>query len=147
MMWQDLETNADLQGFMREMSHFHDGCVKEIAYLSGAYVDAELSMHPFNDRRILRVLIQRQIEPHAMVEMEFGGLKYLRLLPVDAERFTCEISGSSLFLKDGLIYWSDEPDIIEAELDDDATVVCAKTLRWRPIEGHMGSAVFYRGDE
>ena len=146
-MWRELETETDLQTFMDEMSGFHDACIKEIAYLSGAYVNADLSMHPFNDRGVLRVLIQRQIEPHAMIEMEFGGLKYLKLFPVDADRFTCEISGSSLFLKDGLIYWSDEPDITKADLDDDVTIVCAKTLRRRPIEGHMGPAEFYRGDE
>jgi len=146
-MWQSLNTDFELQTFMDEMSGFHDACIKEIAYLSGAYVNADLSMHPFNDRGVLRVLIQRQIGSHAMVEMEFGGLKYLKLFPVDADRFTCEISGSSLFLKDGLIYWSDEPDIIEANLGDDVTIICAKTLRWRPIEGHMGPAEFYRGAE
>lgn len=42
-----------------------------------------------------------------MIEMEFAGLKYLNLSPVD-EQYTCEIFGSTLLIKDRDIYWCDD---------------------------------------
>lgn len=52
-------------------------------------------MHPLNDRRVLRVVIQRQYEKNSMIEMEFQGLKYLKIFPVD-ESYTCEILDSTM---------------------------------------------------
>lgn len=60
---------------MERVYDFHDSCVKEMSYISGAYVDDSLSMYPLNDRRILRVVIQRQFDENSMIEMEFQGFK------------------------------------------------------------------------
>lgn len=81
-MWENIRTNNEILKFMEKVCYFHDSCIKEISYISGAYVDENLSMHPLNDRRILRVILQRQCEPYSMIEMEFQGLKYLKLFPV-----------------------------------------------------------------
>lgn len=141
-MWHEIKTENDIADFMNKVCCFHDSCVKEMKYLSGAYVGEELSMHPINDRRILKVIIQRQFDDIPMLEMEFGGLKYLRLSP-NSEEYTCEILDSTMLLKDGCIYWCDAC-ISEADLGGyDGTVICASKLRWRAVDNCMGQAEFY----
>lgn len=143
-MWETISTNEEISAFMEKMSGFHDSCIKEISYVSGAYVNADLSMHPLNSRRTLSVLVQRQYEKDSMIELEFQGLKYIKLFPVD-EDYTCEILESAMFLKDGNIYWCDCGELSGADLDDyEGTVICAAKLQWRSIENRMGESEFYR---
>lgn len=61
---------------MYRMGSFHDSCLKEMKYISGAYVDEELSMLPVNSKRMLSVIIQRQFENPSAIELQFVGLKY-----------------------------------------------------------------------
>lgn len=56
-------------------NRLHDNCLTEPAYKSGAYVDREtMGMHPINDQRDLRVLIQRQEPDFPAVELEFQDM-------------------------------------------------------------------------
>lgn len=143
-MWEIIHTNVEILKFMESVCHFHDSCIKEISYISGAYVSENLSMHPLNDRRVLRVVIQRQYEKDSMIEMEFQGLKHLKLFPVD-ESYTCEILDSTMIMKDGYLYWCDCGNVSESDLDDYAgTLICSSGFRWRSIENHMGDKAFYQ---
>ncbi len=143
-MWKMINTNVEILKFMESVCHFHDSCIKEISYISGAYVSENLSMHPLNDRRVLRVVIQRQYEKDSMIEMEFQGLKHLKLFPVD-ESYTCEILDSTMIMKDGNIYWCDGGNLTESDLDEyTGTLICASKLRWRTIESRLGENRFYR---
>ncbi len=143
-MWKTIGTDDEISRFMEAVCYFHDSCIKEMSYISGAYVDANLSMFPLNNRRVLRVLIQRQYETNAVIEMEFQGLKYVKLFPVD-EDYTCEILGSAMMMKDGSIYWCDCADLSEADLDDyTGTLICASKLKWRAVENHLGNSEFYK---
>lgn len=145
-MWKEINTANDLSCFLDEMCFFHDSCIKEMKYLSGAYVEANLAMHPLNDRRVLRVIIQRQFEDNSMIEMEFLGLKKLNLFPV-SEKYTCEILDATMIMKDGDIYWCDCGDLLESDLDNyNGTLICASALRWRTIDNHMGEKDFYHSD-
>lgn len=100
-------------------------------------------MHPVNDCRILKVIIQRQFQDNSMIEMEFLGLKYLQLLPCD-DKYTCEILDSTMILKDDQIYWCDCGGVSEMDLDNyDGTMICASKLRWRPVDRCMGQKEFY----
>lgn len=38
-MWNDIANENDLKNFMDAMYGFHDSCIKEIKYISGAYVN------------------------------------------------------------------------------------------------------------
>ena len=82
-MWEIICTNDEILKFMERVCYFHDSCIKEISYISGAYVDENLSMYPLNNRRVLRVVIQRQYEKDSMIEMEFQGLKHLKLFLIN----------------------------------------------------------------
>ena len=113
--------------------HFHDGCVKELRYVIGAYVDTNLNMYPLNDRRVLRMVIQCQSKEHPVIELEFAGLKTLSLSPVGTD-YTCEISEAVMRMEDGGFHWSDGGD----------TTVCAEELRWRLLgEDRLGDQEIY----
>ena len=131
--WNEILIEQDLAEFAALTGHFHDGCVKELSYVSGAYVDANLNMYPLNDRRVLRMVIQCQSREHPVVELEFAWLKTLSLSPIGTD-YTCEISKADLRLEDGCFYWSDGGD----------TKVCAEKLRWRLLgEDCLGDREIY----
>ena len=44
-MWNKITSNQDIINFMELISGFHDSCIKELRYYSGAYVDKDLSMY------------------------------------------------------------------------------------------------------
>lgn len=142
-MWNEILNEKDIESFMNKIGFFHDGCIKEMRYYSGAYVADDLAMYPINDKRILNVIIQRQYEELSMIEMQFIGLKCLKLFP-DNEEYTCEILDSKMLIKDGFIYWCDSGEISEEDFEDyEGTLVCATKLRWRAIENRMGQEEFY----
>jgi hypothetical protein len=37
-MWETIHTNDEILKFMESVCHFHDSCIKEISYISGAYI-------------------------------------------------------------------------------------------------------------
>ena len=49
--WNEITDENSLKEFMERVSFFHDSCIKEMHYLSGAYVNENLDMYPVNDRR------------------------------------------------------------------------------------------------
>ena len=143
-MWNEIVNNETLKEFNEKLSYFHDSCIKEIYYLSGAYVDENLEMYPINDCRILRVIIQCQNENEPMIEMEFQDLKYLKLFPIDPH-YTCEILDSTILLKEDCIIWCDCENEKNVESENDARIfICAAKLRWRSISGYMGNKKFFK---
>ena len=74
--WNEITDENSLKEFMERVSFFHDSCIKEMHYLSGAYVNENLDMYPVNDRRILRVIIQRQYEEDSII----SGIKILKVI-------------------------------------------------------------------
>lgn len=142
-MWNEIVDNQDIENFMNHICYFHDSCIKELKYLSGAYVDEDLSMYPVNDRRIVRIVIQRQFKDCSTIEMEFSGLKYLKLFPQD-DNYTCEILDSTMILKHNCIYWCNCGGLVEKDLDNyKGTIICASKLRWRSIDNFLGEKEFY----
>ena len=142
-MWNEIIDEKDIQDFMKKVGFFHDSCIKEMRYYSGAYVDDNLAMYPINDKRTLNVVIQRQFEELSMIELQFVGLKQLNLFPTD-EDYTCEILDSKMFIKDGCICWCDCEAISENDLEDyGGTLICASKLRWRAIQSKLGQEEFY----
>ena len=135
-MWKELRTQHEIDNFMKEIIGFHDSCIKEIKYSSGAYVEKNLSMSPVNTKRTLTVLIQRQFE--------FSELEYIRMYPVNPD-YTCEILDASFFIKDGLIYWCDNGDVKEDDIHNyKGTVICSKKVRWRNASELIGKRDFYK---
>ncbi len=142
-MWQEILNESDLKIFMEKMNFFHDCCIKELRYISGAYINTDLTMHPLNDRRTLSVIIQRQYVQNPMIELEFEGLKFLKLFPLD-DSYTCEIIEADMFFQDGYIFWGDNKNCVGNEFNDfEGILLCALKIRWRPLENCMGNSEYF----
>ena len=142
-MWNTIKTEEDIKVFMEQIVFFHDSCIKEMSYVSGAYMNKDCSMYPINDCRNLKMIIYRQFEDFPAIELEFMGIRYLKLYPA-TDNYTCEILGAALFFKDGLIYWCDDDFITPDNMNDyQRTIVCAESLRWRSIGKFFGNDPFY----
>lgn len=142
-MWNEIVCKKDLDSFMNIMCGFHDSCVKEIKYISGAYVNEKLSMSPVNSQRVLCVIIQRQFEDPSAIEMQFAGLKYLKLFP-KGENYTCEILDASMIIKEDCIYWCDCGGLSEKDIESyTGTTICASKVRWRAADEYIGEQEVY----
>ncbi|MBE7030715.1 MAG: hypothetical protein E7409_04715 [Ruminococcaceae bacterium] len=133
MMWNEINTEQELNEFLELYGNFHDSCLKELRYISGAFVNKNLGMHPINDKRKLYVVFQRQCEKNPTIEIEFSGLLKLNLLPND-ETYTCEILDVAMFFENGEFYWGDSIWFKEEREQYDGTWICAKRVRWRIAE-------------
>ena len=142
-MWNEIVNEKDLKSFMDTMHGFHDSCLKELKYISGAYVNEKLSMFPVNKQRILSMIIQRQFEKPSVIEMQFVGLKYLRLSPND-ENYTCEIFDATMLLKEDCVYWCDCGGVSVKDIESYAgTTICASKARWRAADEYLGAKEIY----
>ena len=143
-MWNSISSEQDLSILMSTVCAFHDSCIKEIKYTSGAYVDNDLTMYPVNDLRALKMIIQRQFDNPSAIELEFLGLKYFRLSTCD-EQYTCELHDATMLLKDGYVFWCDCGGLTVAELEQySGTIVCASKLRWRAVNEYIGAKEVYK---
>lgn len=132
-MWHEIVTSEDAREFMERIYHFHDSCIKEMRFVSGAYVTDDLSMYPINEKRSLSVIIQRQFSDMPVLELEFGGLDHMYLRPV-SPKYTCEILDATLVVKDDRIWWCDCGGIAAEELERyDGTLICSEKFRWRAL--------------
>lgn len=142
-MWNEIASEKELNSFMETMYGFHDSCLKEIKYISGAYVNKELNMRPINSKRMLSMIIQRQFKNPSVIEMQFVGLKYLKLFPND-ENYTCEILDATMILKEDCIYWCDFGGLSEEEIKSyTGTTICASKVRWRTVDEYIGAEEIY----
>lgn len=142
-MWNEINSYEDLSNFMDMHYGFHDSCLKELKYISGTYVNENLSMHPINDHRTLKIVIQRQFKDPCVIELEFMGLIYLKLFPND-ENYTSEILDATMILKDDCIFWCDCGGLSETDIETyKGTTICASKVRWRAADKYIGSKEVY----
>jgi hypothetical protein len=142
-VWNEITCQYELDNFMNLYGGFHDSCIKEFKYLSGAFVSKDLSMHPVNDRNDFKIVFQRQANDPSVIEMEFIGLLRLSIYPVD-EKYTCEVLDANMILGDNCIYWYDCKKLSENELYTyTGTLICSSKVRWRVAEEYIGYHEIY----
>ena len=142
-MWNEINNDRDLNYFMDIHYAFHDSCIKEMKYISGAYAN-EKGMYPVNDLRNLKMIVQGKFKQSNVIELEFIGLKALRLYPND-ETYTCEILDTTMILKEDCIYWFDYGGLTEDHFETyQGTARCAAKLRWRVADEYLGPKEIYR---
>ena len=135
MEWNYIKTNEDIEKLMKTFGGFHDSCIKEISYISGAYVNEELSIQPSNNKREVKVLFERQLSNPTSIEMVFEKVRKLNLAPID-ERYDCVILDSFMEFVENKIYWADcsDLDIHDIREYDDYTWICAESVKWRIVK-------------
>jgi len=144
-MWNEITSQKDLKNFMDLFGGFHDSCIKEFKYVSGAYVSKNSSMHPINNKNILKIIFQRQYNNPISIEMEFIGLLQLKVFPVD-DNYTCEILDATMIFNDDCIYWYDSDGLTEIDKNDyKGTLICSSKVRWRIADEYIGKEEAYIG--
>jgi hypothetical protein len=142
-MWNVIETQEDINKLQETFGWFHDSCIKEIKYLSGAFVNQDMSMQAVNTQRVLRMIIQRQYSEPTAIEMLFSGLRHMQLHPED-ENYTCEIVGATLIMNEDLIFWGDSEELSAEDFNGfNGTWVCAQKLMWRIADEYTGKDEVY----
>lgn len=130
-MWNEIRDEQTLEAFLQSVRFFHDSCISEMYYRSGAYVNSDYSMHPVNDNRTLRVTFQSQFSQVGIFEVEFEKLNYLHLNPAN-EAYTCELLDATMLLTGQGICWCDCGGLCAADLTDyGGTAISAKHARWQ----------------
>lgn len=129
MQWNEIKTEEDIGQLMHVYGGFHDSCLTELHYISGACVYPDLSMQPVNTKRAVRLRFQRQSECPFEIELEFSGIECLHLIPSD-DNYTCELLDCFFEKANGLFYWADDADFA-LDGDYDGTWVSAKAVKWR----------------
>lgn len=147
MTYNIIKDESDIKRLMEVYGYFHDSCIKEIKYMSGAYVSEELAMNPFNDQRRLSIIFQRQDVPNSVLELVFLGVNKLNLEPKDTS-YDCIIYGAMLKKIDDLFYWNEsdclEDELPEEMLKDDRTWVLAEQVMWRVLPDALGDEPLYK---
>lgn len=144
-MWNKIETESDITNFMKDMNDLSDSCIKEIKYVSGGYVNEDLSMYAQNLKRNLYICIQRQYNKFSTIELMFQGVVKFNMIPRN-EHKDCVIYDSSLIKKQNLYYWADYEDLDINNIEEYGTLVIAEHVYWRNINTCLGNKEVYIND-
>ncbi|TYQ15434.1 UNVERIFIED_CONTAM: hypothetical protein Cloal_1887 [Acetivibrio alkalicellulosi] len=145
--WNKVKKQDDIEMLMKAYGGFHDSCIKELNYVSGASVDDKKNMYfgAPNDRE-LHIIFQRQWDP-ITIELCFSGLRRMNLVGWESNYF-CDIFDSYLSfdndlitgLDDNLIVWADNANFDVKNVAGGSAIkepmtsfVIANELKWRFI--------------
>lgn len=104
-MWHLISSQRDAERLMSTFGLFHDGCIREAHLWGGYFVASDLSMAcPTTPDFKCRVLIQRQWENPAAVELLFDGVsQFSAAAPSGYDRI---IMSATLVVEDNKVIWS-----------------------------------------
>ncbi len=146
--WYDVNNQSDIDFLMKIYGGFHDACITELRYISGADVNENLSMRfgESQDRK-LYVIIKRQWNP-MKIELLFEGMRQINIAGWQNNYF-CDICDCYLAIHnnlitgrdDNLIVWADSSGFNPKELYDGnilseplISYIISEKLKWRLIE-------------
>ena len=125
-MWHELNSQNNIDNFMKETAGFHDSCIVEMHYKSGSFVKEDgamcLATEPY-----MYITFHSQMAKFPAFEMELGMLDRFAInLNLG---YTLEIYNATFEKRDDGFYWySDE------YADEDANYwFRCQTIRWREI--------------
>lgn len=147
-IWQEINNQADIDYLRKIYGGFHDSCITELQYISGADVDKNLSMG-FGDSmdRKLSVKFKRQWKP-VELELLFEGMRKMNIAGWQ-NNYYCEILDCYLKLQndlikgldDNLVVWADDAGFNPKEIFDCnalaepmMTYIISEKLKWRLLE-------------
>ena len=127
-MWKQVKTQKDIDEMLLECRGFHDCCLYNLQYVSGAYVDETGSMYPMNSKRTITLQLHQQGGSPKTIELQFNGLCTMVLSPTSLD-FTCELLEAYVVLHNEKVFWmSDSSEVTDT---DQRVYICAEELSWR----------------
>lgn len=145
MNWNLIKDEKDVNELMEFFHGFHDSCIKELKYISGAYVGDNCGMFPYNKIADLSVIFQTQIPDVPTIEVLFQGVSKFNLRPEDPQIYSCELFGANIEKIGNYYYWSNEPGKFDPQdYSDEITWVSCKNIKWRKIPDCFGGNEIYK---
>jgi len=132
-MWHELNSQNDIDNFMKETAGFHDSCIAEMHYKSGSFVKEDgamcLATEPY-----MYITFHSQMANFPAFEMELGMLDRFAInLNLG---YTLEIYNATFEKRDDGFYWySDENGRYHIENGHENVNYWfrCQTIRWREI--------------
>lgn len=138
--WQSVETDADVDDLLGRFGGFHDGCLREVHFWTGTWVDEDRTMNFSQEPGThVRILFQRQWPAPSAIELLFDEVAGFHLSPAARS----DIDEAALFIIEGTVYWADWYDWRPDSNNLGRTWIAAKKLRWREANQWMGSQLRY----
>jgi hypothetical protein len=138
-----IDNQMAINDLMTKFNGFHDSCIKEIKYISGAFVDQNGAINPFDSIRTITAIFQSQGAIVKAIEMKFEKVVRLNLCP-KGEMEDAVIYGASIVCHNGLLYWSSLCDIKLSELENnDYTWISSEKISWRALDNCLGDEIIY----
>ena len=125
--WNYINTHDDIDFLMKTAYGFHDSCIENMEYISGACVSEDKSTHPMDDIRTLKMIIGSQWCDS--IELIFEGLLGLNLRPA-GDNYDSIIFSATLRIRNETILFADG-DLDSDDFSGDGTCARALSLRWR----------------
>ncbi len=127
-MLNKIKTEKDIELFMKKVNNFHDSCIKELKFVSGTYVDGDLSMI-MNTKPCVAIIFQRQSEVLTTFELR---LEYVENICVNTDlSASSEIYEAHLELKNNKFYWYS--DLNYKMNISEVTWFSCKTIEWQEL--------------
>ena len=140
--WKKINVDEDIKYLMNIFGHFHDSCIKEMHFIMGSFVEADLSMFIGEEGFKVRILFQRQCQDPSAIELLFEGI--LKLNVTDNPGSNPIILGSTLLFDNGVYYWADAADWSSEDNDKNCVNwICAKTIQYRDVSQWIGPKLRY----
>lgn len=134
MNYTIINSQSSIDELMKTFNGFHDSCITEIHYVSGAHVNENRAINPFDSIRTVTIIFQSQCAVTRTIEIKFENVVRLNLCP-KTEMQDAVIYGASIFRCNNLLYWSSLCDIEISELGKaDFTWISAEKISWRIID-------------
>ena len=133
MKYTEIKSNDDINNFMNMYNCFHDSCIKEIHYISGAYVSDDGWMHPINNVRSVKIIIERQAAKNANIELFFENVNELHLIPSNPK---CDaiIFHAFFEIEDNKFYWADWKEFKIGEQNLNMTWIISNKCSYRILK-------------
>lgn len=139
-IWNCIKDTKDIEYLLNIYCNFHDTCICNLKYISGAEVDNEGAMQcGDSEDSKLNIIFQSQMVRKTL-ELQFIGLRRINLIGYQ-ENYFCDIFSCYLSLYNGYIVWADteyfnpESPCENKLLDESMTsFIVADGLKWRFIE-------------
>ena len=130
--WKYIDTEDDVNFFMKQTCCFHDSIIKEVNYVSGSFVDSDKIMNVTNLRK---VVIRVDSQQCSNIEMIFEGVTALNLRP-PLDNYFGDIYEASIILKDASVFFCD--DYLEKiDTNYKGTWISAYSLKWRFVSDEI----------
>lgn len=135
--WHDINSQSDIDFLQKTYGGFHDSCITELRFVSGADVDENLAMgFGASIDRKLYVIFKRQWKP-MKIELLFEGMRKANIEGWQ-NNYLCDIFDSYLAQHNDLIKGRDENLIVWADtVGFNPKVICERNILAEPFTTYI----------